>query len=425
MANEGTQEIGNEDAGSSELVTSLQADLAGQQSGAPAPAPGGDAVPPQEKPPVEAPKPGAAAPATPPAKPVEAPKPAVKPVVPTKPAVAPKPEVKPINPDDPAVTAPQLRKALKESQETHTKTLSQKEEEIRKLTSQMASFQGKRVWTDEDQKLLDKATQRQAELEADVYSRDYRQSPEFKTKYQEPFDKIWNEAKSELVGMKVSITGKNVESGEPEQQERTITEADIHKVVDAPANQRINVAKELFGEDRETILTHARELNLLRKSANDAVEGKQKNYQTEIQTKSTEFQKAQGDYQKFVKDSSEKFVINNPDLFTVEEGDTEAATAVDKGLQFVDSSVSGSEKMGVNERAARAALIRGMAASFPRLMLERTRLRAEVERLKTENAGFRQSDPGNAGEGGGAGGSGGSDEVGGSDDLVEKSLGAV
>lgn len=327
-----------------------------------------------------------------------------------------------INPDDPKVSAADLRKHLKrviEEKNGIAQTVQQKEAQAAELQKKIEEFSKKKVWTEADQALVDKSNKRLAELERDLYGRDYRQSPEFQDKYQKRYDRVFNQARKELIGMDVTVKEKNPDGDGMVDVQRKITEADVLAVVNAAPNARIAIAKKLFGEDRETVLTHARELSVIDSEAAEAIRSKQENYQSEVTKAAEESQKAQTNYQQFVKNQSEHFLNNNPDIFGTDGASPEAVEALQKGIAFVDACANASPDMSINERAARAAVVRGFAIAGPRLLFELKAARAEIARLTEENKGFRASDPGNAGEhgGGGAGGDGG-EEPAGSDALA-------
>ena len=138
------------------------------------------------------------------------------------------------------------------------------------------------------------------------------------------------------------------------------------------------------------------------KAADQAIKEKTENYQSEARTQAEKFTAQQQRVQGFIKGQTDVLAQKFPDIFAAAETDTEAAANLKKGFDFVDECTS-KANMDINERAARASLVRAWAGAFPRLVGDIARLRAENAALKEENAKYRGSDPGGAGDGGGGG----------------------
>lgn len=389
---------GDAGTGSSQMAEEFMADLAGTPAAQPA------AAPEPVKEPKAAPEP--AKPAATPAKPAAA-------VAPAKPAATPapaKPAAK-INIDDPKVSAADLRKHLKDILADKDKTVGEKQKEIETLQGKIKGFEGKRFWTDDDEKLSQQATQRLAQLEADLYGRDFRQSPDFKAQFQDKFDRLWSKGVETVKGL--TVTWREGE----EDKSRPATQQDLLRVVDAPASERYKLAKQLFGEDFTIVMDYANKLNDIREAADEAVSEKQKNYQSDTQRQAEQFKTVSTQIEQFVKEAGENLVQKFPDVFSAKEDEPEVAAALKKGFDFVDDARINQGKLNPNERAAKIAVIRAWSGAFPRLMHDRSKLMAENAALREEIAKYNKSDPGNMGEGGGEGGGAGKDD-GGSDELA-------
>jgi hypothetical protein len=294
--------------------------------------------------------------------------------------------------------------------QTTGQTVAQRQKQIDELQNKIKEFEGRKYWTEDDIKASETATQRLAKLEADLYGRDYRQSPEFKEKYQSKFDRLWNKGKETVKGLTVKFM-----EGE-EQKERAATERDLLDVVDAPPSQRYKLAKQLFGDDHAVVTDYANKLNDIRDEAEEAVQDKQKSYQSETQKQAEELRAVGGQIEAFVKQASDGLVQQFPDIFAAKEDEPEVAAALKKGFDFVNESRMKQATMTVNERAARIATITAWAGAFPRLVHDLSKLRAEIASLREENGKYRKSDPGTMGEGGAEAAGGVKD--GGSDDLA-------
>jgi predicted nuclease with TOPRIM domain len=389
---------GGASATASQMADEFMADLTGATPPAPAATP---PEPPKE--PVTPAEPPKAAPAPPKPAAAAPPKPAAQPA-PAKPVVK-------LNIDDLKVSASDLRRHLKEIIADKDKTVGEKQKEIATLQDKIKEFEGKKFWTDDDQKLSEQATKRLAKLESDLYGRDYRQSPEFKTQFQDKFDRLWSKGVETVKGL--TVTWKEGD----EDKSRPATQQDLLRVVDAPASERYKLAKQLFGEDYPVVIDYANKLNDIRESAEEAVKNKQDNHQSETQKQADELKKVSGQIEQFVKEAGENLVQKFPDIFSAKEDEPEVAAALKKGFDFVDDARINQGKFNPNERAAKIAVIRSWAGAFPRLIHDRSRLMAENAALREEIAKYNKTDPGNLGEGAGAGGGAGKDD-GGSDELA-------
>jgi len=394
------------------MVTDLMATLTPKPSAAPvetptepAPAAATPPKPASETPPAQ-PKPPASAPAK------ETPKPAPAKAAPA--AALPKE----LDPDDPKLSAQDLRKELKRLKETVGGTVREREKRISELQEQMASFEKRRYWTDEDLKLHEAATKRLSELESELYSRDYTSSPEYKSKYQDRFDEVWREASEEIKGMTIRYPDGTDEAGNPKFSERQATNKDLLAVTDAPPSERMRIAKQLFGEDREAVLQWAREIAVIRKEAAKAVEEKRNGYASEITQRNQKLQAANQQVSGFIEQMSGHLEKTYPHIFSAPEDQPEAREALKKGFGFVDESSRKMMEYDINTRAARAAVIRSMAGAFPRLVMDNTRLSARVQELEEQLGKFEKSDPSNLGGTGGGGGE--TKKDGGSDDLADE-----
>ena len=403
---------GGDSPGSSEMAAELMATLApapvtpAEAPAAPTPPAGETLAAPTGGTPALPSKEKGSAPAQPAAKAAPAKAPA---------AAAP---AKDLDPDDPKLSAKDLRDELKRLKQTVGGTVREKEKRISELQDQMASFEKRRYWTDDDLKLHESATKRLSELESELYSRDYTSSPEYKSKYQDRFDDVWREASEEIKGMMIRFPDGTDEAGQPKFSERAATNKDLLAVVDAQPSERMRIAKQLFGDDREAVLQWAREIAVIRKEAAKAVEDKRAGYASEITQRNQKFQEANQKVGQFIQQMSGHLEKTYPNIFTAPDDQPEVQAALKKGFAFVDESSAKMMDYNVNERASRAAVIRSMAGAFPRLAMDNTRLSNRVQELEAQLAKFEKSDPSELGGGGGGGTE--TKKDGGSDTLADE-----
>lgn len=347
-------------------------------------------------------------------KPPEPPKPEPKAdVKPVPDKVSPKPVTpKEINPDDPKLPAAELRKAYKELKDTSGKTLAQRQADIEKYQAKIKEFEGRRYWSDDDQKSTDSAKAKLAQLQASLYAKDYSKSPEYKEKYIDPANRVYDKALNRVLGMNVKVTDPATQ----EVTERPATKDDLLQVINAPPQQRYRVAKQLFGEDAHVVTRDADSLQDLDEQARAAIEQKSKGWESEQKQISEKSVKEQQEFQTYANQSAATIADKYPDIFK-DDTDPEAKAALERGLKFVSESAN-LKDAPLAERAARATVIEQWAAAFPRLEHERAKLKAENVALTAELEKLRGSDPGAGG--GGEGQHKPDDDEGGTDSMAKQ-----
>src|SRR6267154_669646 len=343
-----------DETGSSDLAADLMADLT-KPIEPPTPTPPAAPIP--------AAKP---APATPPVTPPVKPAPAA-PAKPTTPS--------PINPDDPKLTAPELRKHVKQLISDLNQTRSEKQTTQQTLEARITELNKKRFWSEDDEKEFSSKTQRLAQLESDLYGRDYAASPEYKKQFSDKINGQFKEAVDVFQSLQVN-TGQKDASENPIM--RPATQAEVMRLFNAPNNvERRKLAKELFGEDFQEALDMVNPMVETQKSADQAVRDKTTNYQSETKTKAETQRQQSQQVEQFVKTQTETLAEKYPDIFKASDDQPEAAALLKKGFDFVDDFASKQNNMSMDERAAKITLIRSWAAAFPRLHNDVSKLRSE------------------------------------------------
>lgn len=389
--------------GGGDLADQMVAEM-NAASSAPAPA----SAPTPESTPPAAPAPApAAAPAAPPAqKPVSTSPPAAKAPATTKPAAAP------AKPDAPVLDWKTAPKQFKEAHEALKSRFETTERELKgKLftTEQsMKQLEAKKFLTPEQEQRYAALEQRQQQLEAELYARDYREAPEFKSKYQAKADKIFQTVQNELKGIQVT-------EGDSQRPATLADFAKIRALGDSQVEQR-RQAKALFGEDADVVLTLARELKGIEDAANEEIEAKRAGFQTERQQREQRSQTEQQTGQRVFGEYDKLLVEKFPQYFAPVEGNDEFNKALQQGVQFVDSNSSGFNQKSPEQRAQSAALIRRWASAWPANQILLKQNAAKIAELEATVLKLQGSDPGAGGETGGGTPTGG-EEMSGTDAL--------
>jgi hypothetical protein len=365
----------------------------------------------------------AAAPAEPTSAPVAETAPAVPPAPPeAKPASTPPPATKfvpvakpsPV-PAKPATPVLDWKTAPKQFKEAHEALKSRFESTERELKGKlftteqsMKQLEAKKFLTPEQEAKYTQLETRQQQLEAELYSRDYREAPEFKAKYQAKADKIFQTVQTELNG--IQVTENDVQ--------RPATLADFGKIRsfgDSQVEQR-RQAKALFGEDADVVLSLARELKGIEDVANDEIEAKRNGFQSERQQQQQRFQSELQTGQRVFGEYDKLLVEKFPQYFAPIEGNDEFNQALQQGVQFVDSNSTGFNQKSPEQRAQSSALIRRWASAWPANQILIKQNTAKIAELEATVLKLQGSDPGAGGESGGGMQAGG-EEVGGTDAM--------
>ena len=359
--------------------------------------------------------PPATTPPAAPAAPADPPKPAAT-AAPAAPAPKPASSVAPPAPKagEPVLdwkSAPkQFKEAhekLKSEYETTKKTL---ESQLTTTKQQMQALEQRKFLTPEQETKYMQLEQKQQQLEADLYSRDFRESPEFKAKYQAKADKIFQTVQNELKGLVITENDT----------QRPATLADFSKVRslgDSMVEQR-RAAKAIFGDDADVVLGMARELKAIEDAANEEIESKRANWSNERKQAEEKFNAENTSSQQFFGNFDKMLTEKFPDKFAPIADNPEFNAALQKGLEFVDTNSAGFNGKSVEERAKSAAIIRRWASSWPANQILLQQRAAKITELEARIAKLQGSDPGAGGDGG-AGGGGGS-EVGGTDAMGDE-----
>lgn len=242
------------------------------------------------------------------------------------------------------------------------------------------------------------------ELEKEIRFVNYSKSNEFKTKYQEPYEKAWERAAKE-VG---EIVVQDPDTGE----RRNATTADLYKVVVSPLNEARDLADTVFGKFADDVMQYRKEI----RSLNDAQEGAlkaahdssiERDKQTVAQRQKFATETA-GEIKKVWDEANHAF-NERPDLafvFKPADTDTESKDRLAKGYALVDKAFSvnsADPKLTPDQRAEAVkmhAAVRMRAAGFgPLLALNKVK-DAKIAALEKELSQFKQTVPATGGTSG-------------------------
>ena len=318
--------------------------------------------------------------------------PKAKDATPDKGAPPPKPAVLPAKPIPTAQDkAPGVPKELRAELDRVKVELKTKSESYAALEAKIKDFEAKGKDTNVLQERLTKMDQDMESLKAENRALKQEASPEFKKKYDEPFNRLADRAKNVVEQIQI----EDPENG----TSRQATWSEFTKLYNQGEFIATKEAKRLFGEDGAAVaMRYYTELHRLdddRKIALDEERKQWKEKDTAEQAKVIQnrqqidefWTKANADLQEKVEDYHD-----SPD-------DKELVEARNRALAIFDS-----QPKTLKERIVKDAHNRQRVAAFPVLKMKLTRALKELADLKAENEGLKEKPPGRAVRPGGTGG---------------------
>lgn len=234
-------------------------------------------------------------------------------------------------------------------------------------------------------------------LREEIRFLDYSKHPEFKQKYQVPYENAWKRAMSEL--SEISLT--DPETG----NRRAATADDLYALVNMPLGKARETAESIFGTFADDVMQHRKAIRELYDAQSQAL--------MEAKTKGAEREKQQRELNEKQTTEVKDFISKtwesaNAEITTdqkygryvsPEEGDQEGNQRLAKGFELVDRAWSEDPRdpnLTPEQRASivrRHAAVRNRAAAFGKLLHLLQKTEAEKAALAKELEGFKQSVP--------------------------------
>jgi hypothetical protein len=329
-------------------------------------------------------------PVTPPAKPNEP--------APEKPETHPEPETPETAPatETPATATAPKEKVKPWKLVDEYKTKYQNAEQRAVAAESELELIRKGSFPKEVQERISKAEARAKELEDEIRFVSYEKSPEFKAKYQEPYEKAWARAVSEV--KELTVNG-------PDGQPRAVGAEDILDLVNLPLGKARELANSLYGDFADDLMSHRKEIKTLFEQRTAALEEGKKNGAAREQQLREQHEKTYGEISSQVKEhwtkANEAAMADekNGQFFKPVEGDEHWNQRLAKGFELVDRAFAENPtdpKLTTEQRAAvvrRHAAVRNRAAAFGPLKYKVGQLEATVAELRKELEQFKGSEP--------------------------------
>lgn len=296
---------------------------------------------------------------------------------------------------DPKATTPGEKKKVNpwkviEEHKTARAKLEAEIAELKKSTTDFASLKA-------EKERLAAIENRNKELEEKIKFVDYKESAEFKEKYQKPYEAAWTRAMSEL--NELTITDPDTGS------ERPLEPSDLLSLVNMPLKDALETAEELYGSASGTVMAYRKEIKALYQQQAQAIEAAKKNGVESSQKQTAEQQEAFKKVQEVVSKQWEdinKSIIENETTgvyFRPVEGDEQINSRLEKGYKFVDETMAVNPldpKLTPEQRAdavKRHASLRHRAAAFGRMRMELEAVRKSEAEYKAKLEQYEKSTP--------------------------------
>jgi hypothetical protein len=257
----------------------------------------------------------------------------------------------------------------------------------------------------EKKALTDRLTQaetRLKEYEEEIRFTNYSKSPEFKEKYQQPYEESWKKWMAELGELTVA---------QSDGSERPLAPQDLLELVNLPLGKAREQANQIFGDFADDVMSARKEIRNLFEAQNKALDEARKNGAERDQKRQQEWTAAQETTKKQATELWNKIndeIIKDEKVgvyFKPIEGDTEGNERLKKGFDLADKAFSGlnafDPRLTPEQRSEVIkihAAVRNRCAAFGRLTYQNQKLQADLKSLQEELAKFKGAQPG-AGEG--------------------------
>lgn len=306
--------------------------------------------------------------------------------------------------DKPPVKAAELRAAYENLKKEHAALKAEREKE---KAAKPAEDPEKKTLLES----LDATKKRVAELEEKLKFTNFQESEEYKVKYHQPFIDAYTMGRNRAASLKVTDSEGN---------ERPGTAADFDAIMQAPTDEAAaTLAAEMFGTKAPMVLYHRERVQEISAAAAKAQEdfkkGAEQRTKEEVEKNArskADAEKAAAERNKFFWEQAKAGIEANPEIFKVEEGDTETADLLRKSTATVDLGMNlltpdridelsdqvksklVNGKLPPHELTRLHAAIHTRAIGYPILGKKLKAARAKIAELETALAEYQKSEPG-------------------------------
>lgn len=264
--------------------------------------------------------------------------------------------------------------------------LSPLETKVAEYEKRIKEIESKPVETKADTALIEKYENEVKALQARIRETDYPRSDEFKEKFVVPLNKRYQKAVSQIAQLTVTEN----------EQSRAATQADFDYIRGLPFGQQRQMARQLFGQDSDVVLSHVNSVAEIQEQAREAIENEKANGELRQKELTLKQQKEQSEYSRILKEGEEQ-IIKEFSTFKLTD-DPKERELFDAAMDFVNQAMTGAANLPLEKRASIAAVHKMKAVGYDIEKYRREAAEAKVASLTEELAKFRQSDPGAGGD---------------------------
>jgi len=306
-----------------------------------------------------------------------------------KPVEAPKGEVTP-EPPKPVVPDPGP-KQLRQQYEKTAAELKAKSEQVSALEKRIADAESKGK---DSTALAERLATREKEyesLQAEVRALKQEASPEFKVKYDKPFNTAAAYAKRDVEQLLVANEdGTN----------RTATWNDFSRLYQLPKGKAIQEANQLFGDTAPIVIQHLTELQRLDYQRAVALEEEKAGWkERETKTQAEQAQQREA-FEAASTKVRQDYIEKHPEWYGEDPEDKEGNELLKEGFSMLEKKPKTlRESVMLYERnKLNAAAFPRMAARFERVKAELEEAKATIEELKKSGPGGSKNPGGGSGD---------------------------
>lgn len=247
------------------------------------------------------------------------------------------------------------------------------------------------------QETLTAREKRLSELEEEIRYVNYSKSDDFKTKYQQPYEKSWQRAMSELGELTIETGDGNA---------RPMAAGDLLELVNLPLGKAHEMAVEKFGDLAPEVMAHRKEIRKLHDEQAAALDEARKSGASREKELTEKQQREYGEISGNIKDTWSKAndeVTGDPKygtFFTPKDGDEQGNQRLAKGFELADRAFSENPLtpgLTPEQRAGivrRHAAVRNRAAAFGRLVYQNNQSQSRIAELEKQLSEYKGSEPG-------------------------------
>ena len=235
------------------------------------------------------------------------------------------------------------------------------------------------------------------ELEEEIRYVNYSKSEEFKTKYQQPYEKQWQRTMAELG----ELTVETADGGT-----RPLAANDILDLVNAPLGKAHEMAVERFGDLAPEVMAHRKEIRKLFDEQSSALDEARKSGADREKSITEQSQRQYAETSTQIRETWSKAneeVTVDPKYgtyFTPVDGDQEGNLRLAKGFELADRAFWRTHWLpgfrpteSVMAIVRRHAAVRNRAAAFGRLTYQNQQAKTRIADLEKQLAEYKGSEP--------------------------------